>query len=392
MIFKRLKPVLVIGFNTFLLISCGKSKDSVRSFEYRAPVNGSILKSVNEVLNDEYAGLCDQKQAVMRRKIAAILDVKQAEIKAFALQETGQSEFQKVALGPTVISKRVYFPPKNSEWKTIAESWDEVFQNYLEIKDNPLSIAWVSLDADVRSLANNDEERVLAGVNPYLHHDSGEKILALKTFIEQCHEGCNFAKMDISLLEFMRRQPFYNDYSHQIDAEVEVKNKVAVQERFLKRLNADLEHYSVSKNDGVMSVNSNEFWVSLDAGVFESARDQLASYIESVWKSDELKVKVKWVNSSSDSTAFRFLLGDAPYARSYVSLHEKVVKLFPMVEAGAIAHEIGHVLGFSDHYYTVWNADTCSYLTEYNEVDIMSDPTQASVLPEEWAALKKTYF
>ena len=80
-----------------------------------------------------------------------------------------------------------------------------------------------------------------------------------------------------------------------------------------------------------------------------------------------------------------------PGERSYVTGVPKEVHLFPFTSTRAVAHEFGHVLGFKDHYYTMWNSDQCIYKVETNSGDLMSDSSSGSVTATEWSDIKKNY-
>jgi hypothetical protein len=61
------------------------------------------------------------------------------------------------------------------------------------------------------------------------------------------------------------------------------------------------------------------------------------------------------------------------------------------VQARALAHEIGHVLGFRDNYFTVWRNDICGYEYQSREDDLMSNSDKGLVLPEHWEELARHY-
>jgi hypothetical protein len=144
--------------------------------------------------------------------------------------------------------------------------------------------------------------------------------------------------------------------------------------------------------NGAVSVGSDgAFHVPLDAGPFADAQDQLAGYIESVWSSKDARVKVDWVSSASNSDAFTFVLGSGEGGRSSVSWSSHTVTLDPDVTEKAIAHEIGHVLGFLDRYYTTFDATACRYSIKFDDDDIMSSPSTGAVTDAEWQVLQTKY-
>ena len=149
--------------------------------------------------------------------------------------------------------------------------------------------------------------------------------------------------------------------------------------------------YSFKSNRSVKRASANELTLPLDGTAFSEALDQLAGYIESVWKKPTLSLKVKWIQPQAVEGAFRFILEQGAGGRSYVLFSEFAVHLFPYVRSLSIAHEIGHVLGFKDHYYSVWSREKCGYINQSLETDLMSDSSVGSVSDQEWNDLEDAY-
>jgi hypothetical protein len=77
--------------------------------------------------------------------------------------------------------------------------------------------------------------------------------------------------------------------------------------------------------------------------------------------------------------------------RASANSKTRVVRLFQDTDVAAIPHEVGHVLGFPDRYYTVWDPHACEYLDEVTGTDLMSDHRTGSVLDEDWNELARAY-
>jgi hypothetical protein len=142
---------------------------------------------------------------------------------------------------------------------------------------------------------------------------------------------------------------------------------------------------------GAVSMHDGALHVALDPGPFADAEDQLADYIESVWVSREMHLKVDWVSATFHPEAFTFVRGEGEGGRSHVSWSARTVTLDPDVTEKSIAHEIGHVLGFSDRYYTTFDAQTCRYSVVKDDADLMSQPSTGEVTDAEWQVLKTSY-
>jgi hypothetical protein len=131
--------------------------------------------------------------------------------------------------------------------------------------------------------------------------------------------------------------------------------------------------------------------VALDAGPFAAVRDQLGGYVTSVWQSAGRHVEIDWTTTAQNPEAYRFVVEDGVNGRAFVDRQTKTVHLFAGVQTRSIAHEVGHVLGLPDYYYTSWDAGTCRYTDEFNEENLMSDATAGVVTDDEWDALRALY-
>jgi hypothetical protein len=146
-----------------------------------------------------------------------------------------------------------------------------------------------------------------------------------------------------------------------------------------------------TKNDGVRRASAESLEVELDPGPFADVRDELAAYIETVWASPSLALRVVWVDAASHPNAYRVVLDSGSGGRSFVMRSERAVHLFPDVRARSIAHEIGHVLGFADRYRTTWDESACTYVTAVEKDDLMSNADAGVVTDAEWAVLAAKY-
>lgn len=129
------------------------------------------------------------------------------------------------------------------------------------------------------------------------------------------------------------------------------------------------------------------FKVLLNPGDFSAQKEQLKKMIESAWHNKKFQVKVQWSNSPN---AYRFLA--KPFeTQSYTNHLNKTISMKKFVPYKTFAHEVGHVLGFDDHYYEVWHAQNCYYTQEYRTSDLMSDSENGSVQLRHWELLDKAY-
>jgi hypothetical protein len=138
----------------------------------------------------------------------------------------------------------------------------------------------------------------------------------------------------------------------------------------------------------VRRINKKYFEVKLDAGDFAGSEKDLTRIFEREWSSPRHGVRVRWVKG--DPAAYR-LKALFQSGRSFVDHRSKTMLVANFAWTRTIAHELGHVLGFDDHYYSVWNDRNCYYLQESRLSDLMSDSEKGRVTAGHWALLEKAY-
>jgi hypothetical protein len=131
-----------------------------------------------------------------------------------------------------------------------------------------------------------------------------------------------------------------------------------------------------------------DFVVKLDAGEFKGAEKKLEKIFRQAWSSQGRAVRIRWVQGDPD--AYR-MKAHFRSSRSYVSHQEKAMVIANFAWTRTLAHELGHILGFADHYYTVWNDRNCYYTQESRLSDLMSDSQRGRITAEHWAILDSAY-
>lgn len=374
-----------------LTAACGSPE---RSFEYdrHRLLQGTLESNVLEVQSSEWVEECDLAAKSRQLEIARALDSRQSGIDRFARSLPPSKAYRIEDLGPIFVRERLTrFRPRPG-WVVDRDGWGDLHAEYLRIRDLPVGPEWLALNLKVRALVLDDRMRILDGANLYLDRDSGPAVLALAGAVGSCavRDGCTEFSVPAGAHAFAESNPMYADYLRwyrEGGGRDELRKKV---EAFARRLRADARRFEFRLNKALTRPSRGELSVALDPGLLDPAREKLASYIEKVWSADGLALRVKWVLSDSFPDAFRIFAETVTGGRSYVLEANRTVHLFPGVSAGSIAHEIGHVLGFRDHYYTVWKPQDCAYETQSRDEDIMSH-SDGGVLDEEWAELESAY-
>lgn len=137
----------------------------------------------------------------------------------------------------------------------------------------------------------------------------------------------------------------------------------------------------------VRRIGRKAFEVTLHPGDFSGAESKLTELFEKEWNSLGYGIKLKW---TKDPSAYR-VKAHFQSGRSYVNHREKVLVISNFSWVRTVAHELGHVLGFDDHYYSVWNGRNCYYTQEARLSDLMSSSEQGGVTNRHWELMDEAY-
>jgi hypothetical protein len=352
---------------------------------------GPMGVKLKALLEHARAENCERVQADMRRELVDRLDERAAQIQAMAEVVEPGSGFDRVKWGPTTVLRMKDAVDPHAGWVESPSSWQNAFEYYRQIKDQPSNPWWVWLDGNVRSLMFNDASRIVSTVNFYLDKDSGPMIDALDRAMSAClgDSNCASPAFNRAQIEFIQKIPYYSAYWTLFQRAVSVEEKRTQLQGLARWFASDVQRFRLRVNSTISRPSPRELKLPLVAGAFAGYEAHFSDFVESVWSSKALQLKIDWVDATVVPLAFKVLLDDTFGERPYVSFTERKLQLFPGSRLRSIAHEVGHVLGFLDHYYTVWHPETCSYIQQSNAGDIMS--FEGVVTPGEWRELNQAY-
>jgi hypothetical protein len=133
--------------------------------------------------------------------------------------------------------------------------------------------------------------------------------------------------------------------------------------------------------------NARTLEVQLDPGEFRGSEKKLEAIITKAWNVDGNKVVIRW---QAGEGAYR-VLPNFQSARSFVNHRQREMRIANFAFDRTVAHEFGHVLGFDDHYYSVWNPTHCYYTQKSRLSDLMSNSESGFVQRQHWGILARAY-
>lgn len=352
-----------------------KRDDTSRSAE------GDLARYVATLRAQKNQSACDDRLRGKVDELAAALDARKSELDAFAAKLPPSEKFNRVSLGPITVREPKQANAVVDEWTVTSTGWDDIYASYQKIRSGPINAQWISLNAAVRAILVNDKNRLVYRENMNLKREDYPTLALVKKSIDAClaDEACETPAYDEASVALIEKIPAYR-----ILAEPNRASLASLQ----KEVGTDLREKMMERNKSLKLAADGGISVALDPGPFGDVLPQLEGYITSVWTSEKNRLKIDWVSQGERPEAYRILVEPGFGGRSFVRYSDKTVHLYSDVRSRSIAHEIGHVLGFPDYYYTSFDDATCVYETAGNDADLMS-ASAGSVTADEWAELTK---
>lgn len=362
---------------------------------------GSLESIYAKAATSPYADACDREQAAQRVELARALDAKADVLKQYAATQPDSltyynSDLVRVELGPAYFFRSEYIEIPKDEWVIDPSyDWGDILAFYTSIREAPVDGDWVRLNRLVRGVAYNDKLRLNGGWTWVLDHNSGRLLKSAIDAIKLCIErkDCampELASDEVKLLE--SHSPLRTAWAS-IVATADTEQR---REKLRSFLNGELSKqyermYGLTPSSSIYRKSKKTLVVPLDSGAFSGAEREFEKIVASVWNSSRLAIELKWLARAAFPEIFQLVLGAAIGERPFVSYTSKTLNLFNGNRITSVAHEFGHVLGFPDRYYTVWAADVCSYYSESNASDVMSDSSLGTPRAQDWDTLLESY-
>ena len=388
----KLATVSVICLASFGLVSCGSNVDKNGGTQSPPQIYGTLSDTVKQLQsdsNDLNPDDCDQKYGDLKRAVALELDTRAQPLTAADEAWPRSTKYEDIDVGPTRFLRPKEFVPGASGWVPDITSWQDVGALFEKAKSENSTAEWLDLNSDVKSLLYDDMARIKYWRNYDLDHLSQAPQLKLWNEVKTCNEdaSCQIPNFDSEDLVFIASVRLYRDHLADLKIASDKKKELGY---FLERLTNDRRVFSFETHASVKRDALNSLSVDLRAGDFRGYEEVLSKIMNSVWSSTlRLTVSIHWVPERA--TAYRIFFDANTGSRSFVLFDEPEMHLAPLIREHSFAHEMGHVLGFKDHYYTVFKRDLCGYDYQTNHADIMSDSAHGVVTDDEIDELLLNY-
>jgi hypothetical protein len=401
-----LKLLLFLFLTTVLATGCGQIHTPHKSFHSRfhsenggifrststVDVRSSVLRDLRQIYPKENVDVCFDKSKNIILEIAGALDQRQNELDD--LDRAGEDGWQNINFKLTYLRTSTHkHPPAKNEWELLTEAWSEVINDYQKIKNQPVNQDWLQLEIDVKSLVDNDADRILLKQAMFITPFNIKSFLNISKKIKECVNAPSCDRLSLSFSERSDLRSVSNYYD--LLKKYETNNNPPMRKIFLEslraKLDSDLDIYTFKIRSIIHRVSQTNLRVDINPGDFASVAHDLEPMFLRVWNSGDLSLGINWTPNIQPPQVGFLLFDPTSEKRSGVDEDSLTLRLYPGTAQESLSHELGHFLGFPDHYYVTWSEEKCQYVIYNNPTDIMSDDETGSVTKDEISQLKAAY-
>lgn len=402
MSFRYRSHIVVASLASFILASgCGSGGGGPKSSsdpKEKQLYQGDLMQLVESIQVHSRAEPCDRSDYEIRKELVSAISAHQNEIIEFTKKPSSESRYEPIEFKSITFRKLKVRPERIKEvgFYDYRESWRSIYIDYVAGKDQASPQFWASLNARIRGIIIDDEGRVIGGLNYSYGPNSAKGIRKLDEEIKVCEkdESCTKIQVSPESQEFLKSHPFITKLIHRVNSASDSKEARTRVKELREETYSGRELYMLHPYDGVKRVDQNTYSVQLSPGEVEDqeALEFIKKQIESDWKMGDKSVKV--IMGDLGDAAYKVMkLVFSPIVgeRAFISRKKATMNLFSGTRTTTLSHEFGHVLGFQDRYFTLWEPETCSWNYPIDESDIMGDHETGGLHPEHWEDLDFLY-
>lgn len=343
---------------------------------------------------------CDDQQRQIRYEIASALDRNIDALKNFqkdALSGKTEVEGAKIYNDVTEIDSGFFAFGKVSDavdsdgnksiWKKTQYSWGSAISSFRKYQKTRDLQYLFKTQHEVSNVFFDDYYRA-GGYNYELDPNSSRKLIAVYKELVQCIQSdcaSNKALQAKTVKSLLNGQVVIAALFKKYLAEPSPESLGKVSSR-IKR---DLDNLFLFKPNPLVRVESSgKVILPVYANLASATQKRINEIVSSVWKGNSYQLQLEFVNPQPRGVADIIL--ERTVGRSVVSFPANASPTMHIMNSAhikTIAHESGHLLGFSDAYMTTFSQDDCEYKQYLNLNDLMSSTETGRVLPYHWEKL-----
>lgn len=353
---------------------------------------------VDEITAHSRAATCDRELAPLRRRIAQELDRRGEWIAQRAAEAAALTSTPLVAVGNARLSREKGEPNKNA-WDHHTFSWAQAGKLLEKALRSDQFSDWRDLNSAARGLLVSDQNRVLYGLSYEFDASAESKLRSLREAVREarqrgCRAECEDLRLSPALRDYLDQSralgPSYRDFLRALNSSSRSRMHLEALEELLSTV---LQRWDFFPEPTVRRTAIDTLQLTMNVGDLRGGEEIVRTYLEKVWSQFGLKLRVDFQTEAPRLPALYEFRYDSSFGGRAVMYREKLryVQLYQGSRLATVAHEVGHILGFQDRYYEVWQPRNCDYVQSSQSTDLMSMSYTGRVLRSHIAELKTRY-
>lgn len=386
--FPRRYSHLGLLFTVVALAGCGGQKRVPEGPSvHRPPVTHDFVENLDKVYAGKYVTQCelDRKERIyaVARRIDEFLSSEGSTVDANTNENYRTVDYRGFKIRENLR------PAGKDEWITEEGSWDDIIQSLESLGANPPASKLASLRRYFGAVLSDDIDRTKWGYLFGLRHKNLDFVRGISAKAAECRRKseCRSSPFTPDEFRWLEVQPHFKELREEYAA-------IAFHtylDQLVEEIDGSIQPAFV-KNSAVTLDEKGVLNLPLVAGEFSELTEVLSRYIEPMWKDVATALHIEWRPSQNvNGDLYTLIMKQGGLGRSSMSHYYREVYLYSEVRSHSLAHEIGHVLGFPDRYYTYWDAEKCAYFEDFNRADLMSASDTGVVLAPDIGTLRSVY-
>ncbi len=275
----------------------------------------------------------------------------------------------------------------SDRWVTIEDSWEKVLKTYNRIRGKKSTSSWQKLLNRFNTLVLEDTKRLKYRVHPLLSRDMEDRVRAAKEEVKLCqiHYSCYEYDFSQETISYLKASPMHHKAWTGFFEAKSRETQVAALDELLKLLNNDLKRYEFTAHPNIQ-FSDKTLQLPINTDGLSQELIELLQSASDLWSEGSYNIEL-----IDDDMGFKIHDHRGSPGRSYVNLSDRSIHLYGTPSVKTLAHELGHVIGFDDHYYTSFDEVTCRYQFELNSSDLMSSVKSGQIQSKHWTKIKEKY-
>jgi hypothetical protein len=383
------KQILMLILISSGLAACskGSKKPSAGPVEPGQMYEAAVKNISTDIKND-----CDdrdrEKMLYVTKKFDSMADTYQRIVSEMKSKKSNDS----YSLGPILVRRFSDYKEK-SKWQKNESGWSEIYDT-LSKGDSLPDTTFIRLAGKASRMLDNDEYRRFDYWNMFIRPQSLDLYDSAVSKVDSCisQSACaGGVRLTQSEEKELRLYWFFAKRLDEVRDSKDFSQAKAPLERLSRNIHVYLDHYKFTVNDSVSRSKDGVLELPLDIGDLKGLETEIETIIESAWKSKNLSIDVRWTTQAQEAKSYRFIFDGASKKPARVSDKKRTIFIPSVIRDQTIAHEIGHVLGFADHYFEFFNEKTCVYESWYRDDDLMSGANKVLIPAFRWDELNRSY-